>query len=171
MAVQNIEITYGIHRSPFGWCTIGLVKNDVCHLSFMKTQSSSEAVRHIREVWPYADLTRDNARTETFIRKIFSTSGKKMAPFHLLMKGTDFQIKVWEALMTIPKGETKSYAAVAKAIGSPKAVRAVGSACGANAIAYLIPCHRVLTSNGGIGGYHWGIARKKAMLTEEKTAR
>jgi AraC family transcriptional regulator of adaptative response/methylated-DNA-[protein]-cysteine methyltransferase len=85
-----------------------------------------------------------------------------------LVKGTDFQLKVWKALLSIPEGEVTSYAKVARMIGHPKSVRAVGTACGANKIAYLVPCHRVLLSQGGIGGYAWGIERKKEMLRREK---
>lgn len=87
---------------------------------------------------------------------------------HLLIKGTHFQINVWKALMAIPEGQTSNYAAIAKAAGSPKAVRAAGTACGRNPIAYLIPCHRVLTSAGGLGGYRWGADRKKVMLALEQ---
>jgi AraC family transcriptional regulator of adaptative response/methylated-DNA-[protein]-cysteine methyltransferase len=103
-----------------------------------------------------------------YIQKIFGGNAKTKRPLHLLIKGTNFQIKVWEALLAIPQGKTKSYAEVARAIKSPKAVRAVGTACGKNLIPFIIPCHRVLASNGGLGGYSaGGIKRKAAILAQE----
>jgi AraC family transcriptional regulator of adaptative response/methylated-DNA-[protein]-cysteine methyltransferase len=161
-----MDITYGIHKSPFGWCLIGIADNKVCQLSFLKTNSARAAGRDLNEAWPDAHLTRNNAAVKSYMQKIFGNKkpGKRI---DLLVNGTPFQVKVWEALLSIPKGETASYADVARAIGSPKAVRAVGTACGKNSIAILIPCHRVLTSSGGIGGYRSGVERKRAILAWE----
>jgi AraC family transcriptional regulator, regulatory protein of adaptative response / methylated-DNA-[protein]-cysteine methyltransferase len=161
-----MEITYGIHKSPFGWCLIGSADNKVCQLSFIKKNSSREAERSLRETWPDAHPTRNDRAVKSYVQKAFGNK-KPSKPVDMLVNGTPFQIKVWEALLSIPKGETASYAEVAQAIGSPKAVRAVGTACGKNSIAVLIPCHRVLTSSGGIGGYRSGIERKKAILAWE----
>lgn len=171
----TIDITYGIHRSPFGWCVIGVTKRGICQLSFIETESEREAENIIRTAWPHAQITRDQVHTKTYIQKIFggTNSSKNSAraakrPLHLLIKGTNFQIKVWEALLAIPQGKTKSYADIARAIHEPKAVRAVGTACGKNLIPFIIPCHRVLASNGGLGGYSaGGIKRKAAILTAE----
>ncbi len=161
----DIEITYGIHTSPFGWCIIGITRRGICYLSFSDTKDDRRASALIQDAWPAATIVRDDAVTRSYVGQMFSSSGKKA--LHLLIQGTNFQIKVWEALLAIPAGTTTSYAGIASAIGSPKAVRAAGTACGKNKIAYLIPCHRVLTSNGGIGGYRWGVARKEALLAWE----
>ncbi len=162
------EILYGMHQSPFGWCVLGLAKEGVCYLSFLDTNSDKKARMFIREKWPGAKLKRDDKKTSAVFKKLFSRSAKNKLP-PLVVKGTDFQIKVWKALLSIPRGKTASYTDIARLVKAPKAVRAVGSACGKNSIAYLIPCHRVLASTGKIGGYRWGIARKEAMLAWEKS--
>ncbi len=162
----NIEITYGLQPSPFGWCLIGLTKRGICQLSFVNTNNQTEAVKIIKEVWPHSILIRNDARIAPYVKKIFKAE-RLNTPIRLLLKGTNFQIKVWEALLKIPQGDISSYAKIADAVGSPKAVRAVGTACGKNSIAFLIPCHRVLTSAGKLGGYHWGIERKEAILAWE----
>lgn len=162
----NIEITYGIHASPFGWCVIGLTSRGISNLSFIEKGSDRQARANIREKWPHATLVRDDATTEKYAARIFAV-GVSKKPLHLLVQGTNFQVKVWEALLAIPPGKAATYGDIARYIGSPKAVRAVGTACGKNAIAYLIPCHRVLAGDGGMGGYRWGTERKELMLTRE----
>lgn len=161
----NVAITYGLHPSPFGWCLIGVTKRGIAQLSFLDEESERQAEKDIREKWPNATIARDDAATGKYAVQIFDAKSKK--PVHLLVKGTNFQIKVWEALMRIPDGSVASYADIAEFVGAPKAVRAVGTACGRNAISYLIPCHRVLASDGGFGGYRWGVQRKEAMLAWE----
>lgn len=164
----NIDISFGIHSSPFGLCIIGITKKGVCHLSFANSKKKDSAVKDILLNWPGADIVQDQSMTKKWVDMIFATGGKRSKKsLHLLMKGTKFQIKVWKALLTIPQGETLTYKDVARIIGSPKAVRVVGSACGKNTIGFLIPCHRVLPSSGGLGGYRWGLNRKKAMLSFE----
>ncbi len=160
------EIRYGIHTSPFGWCVIGLAKGGVCTLLFLESNWEREAVKRIKASWPKAVLVRDDAGTAPYVKKIFAHSGRKLR-IPLVLKGTGFQIKVWEALLAIPEGRVTSYADVARAIGKPSAVRAVGSACGKNTITYLVPCHRVLTSSGGLGGYNGGVERKETILAWE----
>lgn len=162
----NIEITYGVHDTLFGWCVIGITGRGICALFFVESSDQKIAIKRIKEVWAAAALKRDDAKTLPFIKKIFA-SKKTNKPLHLVIKGTNFQIKVWEALLSIPEGQTLSYKEVAEKTGFPKAVRAVGTACGKNAIALLIPCHRVLTSGGAIGGYRWGTKRKEAILARE----
>lgn len=164
----EIEIVYGIHPSPFGWCLIGVTKRGVCYLSFMDNNDESQAIKLIKHSWSNAVLTKDYKITNGYIKRIFeSEKNNSKRPIHLLIKGTNFQIKVWEALLAIPDGKVSSYAQIARAAGYPKAVRAAGTSCGNNSIAFLIPCHRVLTSSGGIGGYRWGIGRKEAILAWE----
>jgi AraC family transcriptional regulator of adaptative response/methylated-DNA-[protein]-cysteine methyltransferase len=110
-------------------------------------------------------LREASAVTQPFVDRLFGKSVKKRrAPLQLLLKGTNFQIKVWEALMRIPEGSVVSYEDLARSIGSPKSSRAVGSAVGKNPVAYIIPCHRVIRREGIIGNYHWGPERKKALL-------
>lgn len=162
----TIEIRYGIHASPFGWCVIGLTVRGICTLLFLESVAEHEAVKRIKAVWPKATLIRDDARVEPYAKKIFALAGKK-SRIPLVLKGTNFQVKVWEALLAIPEGRVASYADIARSIGSPKAVRAVGSACAHNQITYLIPCHRVLTSGGGLGGYNGGVERKEVILAWE----
>lgn len=162
----EIDISYGIHPSPFGHCLIAATKRGICQVAFMDTQSDQDALRVIREKWPEALVHRDQKYTKLLAERIFARKHSKK-PLHLLIKGTNFQIKVWEALLSIPEGQTSTYAAIAKVIGKGTAVRAVGTACGKNAIGFLIPCHRVLASDGALGGYRWGLARKRAVLVRE----
>ncbi len=116
--------------------------------------------------WSNAQFLYDDKITKNYFDRIFTSKNSKQS-LHLMVRGTNFQIKVWQALLAIPSGKTVSYGSIAKKIGRPKAVRAVGSACGKNTIGYLIPCHRVLTASGDLGGYRWGIDRKAAILAHE----
>lgn len=160
------EILYGFHDSPFGVCLIGLTQEGICHLSFFDKNEKQSAER-IKKAWPQARLIRNDIVTKTFIDKIFNARKNSKSSFNLLIKGSDFQVKVWTALLSLKSGTISSYGTIARAIGSPKAVRAAATACGKNEIAFLIPCHRVLTSQGKIGGYRWGVERKRAMLAWE----
>lgn len=166
MKAPNDSIAYGIHRSPFGWCVLGLRGSIVCHLSFLDTKSIAEAKANVAESSPGAGFTRNDAATAPVVERIFS--GRRLPK--ILLDGTPFQVKVWEALLAIPKGKTVTYGELAVAAGVPKAVRAVGSACGKNNIAYLIPCHRVLAADGKIGAYRWNSKRKATMLAWEASA-
>jgi AraC family transcriptional regulator, regulatory protein of adaptative response / methylated-DNA-[protein]-cysteine methyltransferase len=164
----KFEIIYGIHSSPFGKCLIGITKRGVCHLSFLDDGNEQKAINRINQSWPNAMLLKDEKKTAEYVKNIFAPGNKpRKRPIHLLIKGTNFQIKVWEALLAIPDGRLSNYSQIARSAGFPKAARAVGTACGNNSIAYLIPCHRVLTSSGGIGGYRWGTGRKEAILAWE----
>ncbi len=162
-----MRITYGIHKTPFGLALIAIEKQKVIHLSFIDPNKKSTAINNSKKIWPEAEIVRRDTETKKYIKDIFSTK-KSIYSKKLIMQGTDFQRKVWKALLGILFGKTSTYAEIAKKVGSPKAVRAVGSACGKNAIAFLIPCHRVLTSTGKIGGYRWGTKRKEALLAWER---
>lgn len=167
----DITITYGVHSSPFGFCFIAVTSRGICRLAFIEKVSDQKVeVKLLTKLWVHARIVRDERTTESYIKKIFEQKQSKR-PLHLLVKGTNFQIKVWEALLSIPSGRAARYADVARKVGSPKAVRAVGSACGENPIAFLIPCHRVLASDGKMGGYRWGVERKEAMLAWESSRR
>jgi AraC family transcriptional regulator, regulatory protein of adaptative response / methylated-DNA-[protein]-cysteine methyltransferase len=161
----NISLRYGIHQSPFGWCLIATSARGIAKVSFLESGLEREALRSLRDAWPKGSFLRDDAATLRYAKAIFSTVRRKS--LRLALSGTNFQIKVWEALLSIPEGQAASYADIARVVGSPNAVRAVGAACGKNPIAFLIPCHRVLTSGGGLGGYKWGTSRKAAMLAWE----
>ncbi len=160
------SIYYGIHPSPFGQCLIGITDQAICHLSFMDTVNEREALRRLREIEPNATFKRKESQTRPYFKAAFEPKRSKHR-LDLVVTGTDFQLKVWETLLKIPKGKVSNYAQVARKAGFPKAVRAVGTACGKNPIGFLIPCHRVLASDGKLGGYHWGLQRKKAILAWE----
>ncbi|MBP9718542.1 methylated-DNA--[protein]-cysteine S-methyltransferase [Candidatus Gracilibacteria bacterium] len=164
-----MEIHYGIHRSPFGWCLVGISQNKVCHFSFIENNDTKNR-KLIEQLWPEALLISDQRHTAPYVKKIFTLKNTKAgSSITLLLKGTDFQIKVWQALLKIPRGATTTYAQIAQDIGSPKAARAVGTACGKNTIGVVIPCHRVMSSDGTLGGYRWGIKRKAAILDWEQS--
>ncbi len=164
-AANRIEhkIDYGWHTSPFGSCFIATTTCGICQLSFTK-KDDEEPLSSLTLRWPEAQLIAQQKKTKTLIEKIFTK--KETPPLHL--RGTEFQLQVWQVLMAIPGGETSSYQQVAQAIDRAKACRAVGSAVGANPIAYLIPCHRVILSSGELGNYHWGVDVKQAILDCEQ---
>lgn len=157
----GMEIFYGFHPSPFGECLLALTGRGICRLAFVETDRAP-ALESLRKEWPKATLSEDPARTEAFVEQIFQQSPAAHIPVHL--RGTNFQIKVWEALLRLPSGEATSYQALAEGIGDPDAARAVGTAVAHNPLAYLIPCHRVLQKSGHFGNYRYGSARKKAIL-------
>jgi AraC family transcriptional regulator of adaptative response/methylated-DNA-[protein]-cysteine methyltransferase len=165
----GLTIRYGFHPTPFGECLLAKTDRGICDLRFLLEKSKRHALEEFRDEWRGADFVEDEKGVGTLCERLFSSSRTHL-PFHLHLRGTNFQLKVWQALLTIPSGKLVSYGDLASSIGSPKAQRAVGSAVGKNPIAYLIPCHRVIQSLGIIGNYRWGHARKQAMIALE-TAR
>jgi AraC family transcriptional regulator, regulatory protein of adaptative response / methylated-DNA-[protein]-cysteine methyltransferase len=164
---KGIKIEWGIHSTPFGQALLATTPRGICGLSFLKNGSSKGILAVFKNEWSQAFWVENRASTLKVIRRIFGTESQK-EDIKVLLKGTEFQIKVWEALLKIPVGFVQSYQDVAKAIRKPSASRAVGTAVGQNAIAYLIPCHRVIRETGVLGDYRWGSARKKAMLGWEE---
>lgn len=169
----GLSIRYGIHPSPFGKCLIATTERGICHLGFVDG-SEGNAIDRLAEHWKLADMTEDYAATASLVTRIFSTGmpdspgfDRLNPPLKLHLRGTNFQIKVWEALLNIPTGAVTTYQHIAAQIGKPQAVRAVGAAVGDNPIAYLIPCHRVIRKSGEFGNYLYGSARKKAILVKE----
>lgn len=154
--------TFGFSETPFGECCLVYSDNGVCALTF--SGSRDEAVVDINHRFPETDFKRSDEEACRMIKKIFE---EHKIPI-LNPIGTEFQQSIWTALQQIPKGKTTTYAQIAQAIGRPKAVRAVGTAIGANPIAFLIPCHRVIRTDGGMGGYRWGLECKRKMLEWEK---
>ena len=166
--INNLEIDYAIHPTPFGQCLIAITKRRICRLEFIYRENNEQAIQRLTKFWPNAKITYKSTATENLIQQIFYNGADfDNKPLTLLLHGTNFQLKVWQALLKIPEGCVISYAYLADKIGQPAASRAVGTAIGNNPISYLIPCHRVLRSDGGIGGYRWGIERKMAILGRE----
>jgi len=161
---EGITIHYGIHETPFGECLIAVTGRGITDLRFLQNEDKAAVIEALYQDFAHAAIIYDNDFTKPFIEQIFYESDNLSAPLTLLLRGTNFQIKVWEALLQIPFGQMVSYETIANAIGKPTAQRAVGTAIGSNRLGYIIPCHRVLQKVGGIGGYRWGTTRKKAML-------
>ena len=162
---QGVSITYGFHPSPFGQCLLAITERGICGLYFVKNGDHRDVLAEFKGYWQNANLTEDPSSTAHLIPQIFdpARSGRQN-PLHLILKGTNFQIKVWEALTKIPFGAMVSYEDVAVQVGIPGATRAVGTAVGHNPISYIIPCHRVIRKNAEFGNYGSGPARKKAIL-------
>jgi AraC family transcriptional regulator of adaptative response/methylated-DNA-[protein]-cysteine methyltransferase len=161
----GLSIHYGLHFTPFGKCLIAATERGVCHLSFVET-SEGNAIDTLVADWNQAKMIEDYRTTAPLIDRIFSTPTPD-TPLKLHLRGTNFQIKVWEALLHIPTGSLTTYEQIAAQIGNPNALRAVGTAVGHNPIAVLIPCHRVIRKSGDFGNYRYGPARKKALLAKE----
>lgn len=164
----GLTIRYGIHPSPFGKCLIATTDRGICNLSFIGT-SEGQAIDNLVTDWKQATMTEDYKSTAPLVTRIFSDL-RTDSPLKIHLRGTNFQIKVWEALLGIPTGALTTYEHIAMQIGKPAALRAVGTAVGHNPIAYLIPCHRVIRKSGEIGNYLYGSARKKAILVKEYVA-
>lgn len=159
---RNVKITYGVGVTPFGEALIGFTKRGVSYLGFI--DNNKEAIfQRFKEIWAKADLIEDDEKAQEFLDSIFIDKKK----FDLYVKGTNFQINIWKALLNIPNGAITTYQDIANSINKPKAVRAVASAIGSNHIGYLIPCHRVLAKSGAMSGYRWGIERKKILVAYE----
>jgi AraC family transcriptional regulator of adaptative response/methylated-DNA-[protein]-cysteine methyltransferase len=163
----GLTIRYGFHPTPFGECLLGLTERGICHLGFVQNDRETALV-NLKADWKGAGLLEDPAASGPFIAPIFSL-GHSPTPISLFLTGTNFQLKVWEALLNIPAGSVSTYESLAAQIGRPAAVRAVGNAVGRNPVALLIPCHRVIRKQGKFGDYRYGSARKKALLVWEQT--
>ncbi|MBN2115398.1 MAG: methylated-DNA--[protein]-cysteine S-methyltransferase [Anaerolineales bacterium] len=170
----GLTIRYGIHPTPFGKCLIATTERGICHLSFVQTSeavprtSEGEAIDQLVAEWQQARMIEDYKTTVPLIEPIFdlrySNRGK---PLNVHLRGTNFQLKVWEALLQVPAGGVTTYGGIAARIGKPSATQAVGTAVGHNPIAVLIPCHRVIRKVGEFGNYRHGALRKKALLARE----
>ena len=162
---EGLQIDYGLHPNPFGRCLIAATTRGICYLAFLVQGKNTASIESIQKRWPRANIVQRQQKTLRLVKRIFNFSGNNdSAPLHLYVKGTNFQIKVWEALLKIPLGKAVTYEDVARHIGMPKAARAVGNAVGQNPIPFLIPCHRVIKKMGGFGSYGGGNERKIAIL-------
>jgi len=176
----GLSIHYGLHLTPFGKCLIATTERGICHLGFVQT-SEGDAIDNLAADWKRARMIEDYNITAPLIARIFlntstrlstaleagSASDAKNQRLSLHLRGTNFQIKVWEALLNIPSGCVTTYQHIAAQTGNPNALRAVGTAVGHNPVAVLVPCHRVLRKAGEFGNYRYGAARKKALLAKE----
>ncbi len=163
----GLTIEHAVHDSIFGDAFIAVTPRGICRLAFIDTGERDAQLAVLRRQWPQAELREDVERTRPFIDAIFAGGFPADRPLSLLVSGTNFQINVWKALLRIPPGAYASYGQVAAAAGRPGAARAVGMAVGANPIAFVIPCHRVIQQNGALGGYRWGLTRKRAIQAWE----
>ena len=165
---KNLVIEYGFHSTPFGECLVAATQRGLCFLGFVGEDTRQTTLKSLRDTWPEATLQENPETASATIEGIFlPTASSIKEPVKILLHGTNFQLKVWEALLCIPKGTVTSYGRLSNAVGHSGASRAVGNAVGHNPVAYLIPCHRVLRASGEIGGYRWGTPRKRALLAME----
>jgi len=161
---KGLQIGYGIHPTPFGDCLIATTARGICNLHFLGITSKEAAEHTLRSEWSNADITRDQQATQAICDRVFEPVSANNKPLILFVKGTNFQIQVWRALLRVPFGGITTYQGLAAAMGRPTAARAVGNALGRNPVGYLIPCHRVIRESGELGGFRWGLERKTVLL-------
>jgi AraC family transcriptional regulator of adaptative response/methylated-DNA-[protein]-cysteine methyltransferase len=166
---QGMTIRYGSHPSPFGECLLMVTDRGICGLAFVDSgETRDAALEYLSEGWENADIVEARAVTQNYIDRMFAPrdgQSRSRAPLRVLLRGTEFQTRVWRALLTIPPGRLTTYEDIARRLGySTNAARAVGRANASNMISYLVPCHRVIRKTGAIGGYRWGRERKLAMI-------
>jgi AraC family transcriptional regulator of adaptative response/methylated-DNA-[protein]-cysteine methyltransferase len=161
----GLIIRYGFHPTPFGEVLLGSTERGICSLSFVMLSGRRAALDALQKSWPNAQLEEDTVSTQPLLAAIFRRPGQgEGEPLQVYLSGTNFQLKVWEALLHIPSGNVVSYGDIASYLGNPRASRAVGNALAHNPVAVLIPCHRVIHALGEFGDYHYGEARKIALL-------
>ena len=161
----GLTIHWGWFECPFGPALVMGTDKGICGLALSAEMGEAAAMTDLLGRWPMADFRQDPARLRPWVQAAFGAQTNATAPLFLI--GAPFQIKVWEALLRIPSGHVTTYSEIARFIGHPAAVRAVGTAVGRNPISCFIPCHRALRKSGGLGGYHWGLPVKRAMLAWE----
>jgi len=159
---EALQIQYSFATSPFGEIIIASTQKGICHISFIKDQK--EGIANLHYFFPNAQLKKNTSQMQQDALQFFASEWKDPKKIKLHLKGTPFQLKVWQSLLRIPFGNMATYGTIAGTIQNPKASRAVGTAIGDNPVAFLIPCHRVIKSSGIIGDYHWGSNRKTAIL-------
>ncbi|HEY6867695.1 MAG TPA: bifunctional DNA-binding transcriptional regulator/O6-methylguanine-DNA methyltransferase Ada [Candidatus Eisenbacteria bacterium] len=167
---RGVAVAYALARSPLGWILVATTTRGVCAVRL--GDSAAGLAAGLRRELPAAALRRDDARLAPIVRRVLAgvDGGRPDPRLPLDIRATAFQRRVWQALRAIPRGETRTYAQIARAVGRPGAARAVGSACARNPVALVIPCHRAVRGDGGLGGYAWGIERKRRLLERERGA-
>ena len=161
----GLVLGWGQAETPFGVALVGWTPRGICYLAFLN-EDAAQRLQELRFAWPAAELRQDKAQAQHLMGQVFPATPQP-GRLHLLLRGTNFQLKVWEALLRLPPGRRVSYTQLAALAGRPRAQRAVGRALAATTIAYLIPCHRVIRESGESGHYRWGDERKSAMLAWE----
>ncbi len=165
---SGVTITWGLFETALGFTVIAKTHRGVCGLFFQEDSHLDSALKELQRRWPAANFAHDNLKIGPIANEICARmQGKLSSPLPLALMGSPFQLKVWQALLEVPEGQVVTYKRLAQAAGHPEAVRAVGTAMGANPIGYLIPCHRVIKSTGAIGEYRWGADRKTILLASE----
>lgn len=161
----GLTIRHGFHVSPFGIALVMVTGRGLAGLAFADAGGERAAFEDMASRWPNAHHVEDLGATAPFAARIFNPERwRESEPLRVVMIGTDFQIRVWKALLEIPRGRARTYSDIAARIGAPKASRAVGAAIGANPLSFVVPCHRALGKSGALTGYHWGLTRKRAIL-------
>lgn len=163
----GLTIYWGWFDSPFGLALVMGTKHGICGLGFAAEMGEAAAMEDLVRRWPKAEFVEDPMRLRPWVLAAFGAEDAELSQAPLYLIGAPFQIKVWEALLQIPSGHVTTYSEIAESIGNPRAVRAVGTAVGRNPVSWLIPCHRALRKSGGLGGYHWGLPVKRALLAYE----
>ncbi|MEM6887531.1 MAG: bifunctional helix-turn-helix domain-containing protein/methylated-DNA--[protein]-cysteine S-methyltransferase [Pseudomonadota bacterium] len=164
---EGLCIFWGWFESPFGPALVMGTEKGVCGIGFASETGEEATMQDLRFRWPRATFVEDPMMLRPWVLNAFGAKGMSLEKTPLFLIGAPFQIKVWEALLRVPSGHVTTYSEIASAIRAPRAVRAVGTAVGRNPISWLIPCHRALRKSGGLGGYHWGVPMKRAMLAFE----
>lgn len=168
---SGLTIEVGFHETLFGTCLLAATSRGICGLRFVNGKGPTELLRELHDEWPAATLVENPEATQPLIDQIFhQAESNETRPLPLLIRGTNFQINVWKALMAIPPGALVTYQDVANHLGKPKAVRAVASAVARNPVGYVVPCHRVISKAGKIHKYRWGETRKKAIVGWESSS-
>jgi len=164
---EGLKIYWGWFESPFGHALVMGTDKGICGIGFAAETGEEHAMEDLTSRWPKAEFIEDPMMLRPWVLNAFAaaSNGTERTPLYLI--GAPFQIKVWEALLAIPSGQITTYSEIANHVGHPKAVRAVGTAVGRNPISWLVPCHRALRKSGGLGGYHWGLPVKRALLAYE----
>lgn len=167
-SVNNFEISYGFIKTNFGECLVGIHNKKICHIAFFDDGKENSAIDKLQTDWPNSTLKEDNDSVLPIAKGLFDDKDVKNSKFEVLLRGTEMQVNVWKELTKLKAGSTYSYENIAKAIGKPSAIRAIANVIASNRVAYLIPCHRVISKTGKIGKYKWGVERKKLILKKEK---
>ena len=164
---EGVSIAYGVHETPLGSMFVAVTPRGICRMGFVDASSADELLARLAKEWPRSTFHHSVEATQFAVERLFAKPEEGAAALSLHVKGTNFQIAVWRALLTIPEGQLASYSHIAQALGAPKSSRAVGNAVGANPIALWIPCHRVIQQSGALGGYRWGVEKKQMVQAWE----
>jgi len=162
---DDLVLAYGFHASPFGEAIVVAAPRGMAGLGFVDEDNRERALADMTRRWPRAHLVEDERATAAYAARAFDPAlWRPETPLRVVLFGTDFEIRVWETLLAVPMGRATTYSDIARALGKPKAARAVGAAVGKNPISFVVPCHRVLGRSGALTGYHWGLERKQAII-------